>query len=104
MKAKARSIFQFAVPEVSDAEQILRWRTSPRISAFMLSEVDNDLGRQRAWLARVAERSDYFHWLIRLKDQNIGIINITCLGDDIYCWGYYIGEDASLGYGGLCPE
>lgn len=103
MTSSGHSIFQFVVPDVSDAEQVLDWRTSPRISAVMLSEVENNLEQQRAWLVGVAERDDYAHWLIRVNNQNIGIINVTNLGDDIYTWGYYIGEEGYIGYGGLIP-
>ena len=74
MTARPGSPFRFAVPGIGDAEQILKWRTSPRISAVMLSVVENDIERQRDWLAGVAARRDYFHWFIRLAGENIGII------------------------------
>ncbi len=96
---------RFTPPALDDAALILSWRTSPRVAAFMNTVVDHDLTAQRDWLARSATRSDYVHWLIRAGDAKIGLLNVSDLdrarGET--SWGFYIGDDAHLGLGGLVP-
>ena len=39
-----------------DAEQVLRWRTEPRISSMMLTDVEIDLHKQLQWIKDSRER------------------------------------------------
>jgi len=79
---------------VDDAEMLLRWRTSPEIGQYMLTEVDQDTERQKAWIAATNARSDMVHRVIRVKDEDVGYcsVKITEPKARIGTVGIYIGE------------
>lgn len=88
--------------EANDADLILKWRTSERVSNFMRSDIDNNLNSQINWINSL-ENQKYYAWLIYLNQVPIGFINLTdiCLFKKTTSWGFYIGDDNYLGYGGL---
>ncbi len=61
---------------------ILAWRRRPEIAAMMFSDVADDVERQRAWLARSADRDDYLHRIIRLNGVACGLGSITVTHPD----------------------
>lgn len=93
----------FVVPGPEHAALILKWRTTPRISRYMFTEVRHGLPEQEAWLRACPSRSDYRHWLILHGGRPIGLINLH--GID---WarrqaqsGFYLGEEDALRLGGF---
>ncbi|MCH8243199.1 MAG: UDP-4-amino-4,6-dideoxy-N-acetyl-beta-L-altrosamine N-acetyltransferase [Planctomycetes bacterium] len=98
-------MFTFTIPREADAKTILEWRIKPRITQFMLTDVEYDLEKQKAWLTSVRSQSDNMHWIINISARKIGLIYLTDINrQDKRCyWGFYVGEDAYLGIGGMIP-
>ena len=89
----------------SDADLLLKWRTSDHVAKFMATEVVNDLGAQQAWLQICCNKPDYYHWIILHDEIPIGLINLTQYSeaDAITSFGLYIGEASFMGYGAFIP-
>ena len=88
-----------------DAEIILRWRTSERVSKWMVTDVENDLQKQKQWLASCYNNPSYYHWMILVNDKPAGIINVSNYSEvqKITSWGFYLGEIDFLGFGAFIP-
>lgn len=71
----------------------------------MSTEVNFCLDQQRKWVASCYSRSDYYHWLIKFNKKPIGFINICefDVPNRTSSWGFYIGDEESLGLGALIP-
>lgn len=67
----------FLVPTEEHAQILLDWRTRPDIADQMLSEVPYDVERQKAWLRRCAERTDYVHRILCVDGAPSGHVSIT---------------------------
>lgn len=90
---------------ISDAQLILDWRTKERVTSFMDTDVVYDIKSQQKWIETCYEKSHYYHWIIQIDGTPIGLINI-CDYDrkkHITSWGFYLGDDESLGLGGFIP-
>jgi UDP-4-amino-4,6-dideoxy-N-acetyl-beta-L-altrosamine N-acetyltransferase len=90
---------------VSDSEMVLNWRTSPRVTQYMNTDIEYDVDAQTEWIKSLKTRFDYYVWIIQLNEIPLGVINISDIDyDNLSCsWGYYIGRDEYLGYGGFVP-
>jgi UDP-4-amino-4,6-dideoxy-N-acetyl-beta-L-altrosamine N-acetyltransferase len=91
--------------EVDDAERILRWRMSQRVTKFMNTDVEFNLDNQRQWLESSYGKKHYYHWIIKIEGRPVGLINV-CDYDPVNktsSWGFYIGDDDSVGYGAFIP-
>jgi RimJ/RimL family protein N-acetyltransferase len=88
-----------------DAELILRWRTSNRVSRFMSTEVDHDIQAHTRWLKSVFAKKDYYHWIIEKDNRPVGLINLHDYSerDETTSWGLYIGEENLNGLGAVIP-
>jgi RimJ/RimL family protein N-acetyltransferase len=60
----------------------------------MLTQIEDDLGKQKAWVRQCATRDDFFHRIIRIEDRDVGYcsINIRDSETGIGELGVYIGE------------
>ncbi len=98
-------MFSFREIEINDAKLILNWRTKSRITKYMISDVSYDIEAQKKWLESSLKKSDSYHWIIRYNNEDIGLISLLDYKPEIKetSWGYYIGEDNALGYGGMIP-
>jgi UDP-4-amino-4,6-dideoxy-N-acetyl-beta-L-altrosamine N-acetyltransferase len=96
---------RFREPTPADAEMILSWRSKPRVTDYLNTDVDADPAGQRAWLERCRERPDYYHWIVEIGGAPAGLVSIDRLDLDAdqASWGFYIGEDQFLNMGGLIP-
>jgi RimJ/RimL family protein N-acetyltransferase len=86
---------------VDDAERILKWRMSHRVTKFMNTDVEFNINNQRQWLKSCYGKEFYYHWIIKIDGKPSGLINV-CDYDPVNktsSWGFYIGEDDSIGYG-----
>lgn len=92
----------FRQVEILHAEWILKWRTSDYVTKFMKTDIDFNLENQKEWI-RSLEKKNYFAWIIYLNDNPIGFINLDdlCFSNRTASWGFYIGDENFLGYGGL---
>lgn len=90
---------------LSDADMILEWRTSPRVTEFMHSDLDYDLEAQKQWIQSCFEKPTYYHWIIRYNDNDVGLLNFIDWdrSKKTTSWGFYIGDESALGIGGMVP-
>jgi UDP-4-amino-4,6-dideoxy-N-acetyl-beta-L-altrosamine N-acetyltransferase len=98
-------MISFGEVSIDDAERILKWRTSSRVTKFMNTDVEFNLDNQRQWLRSCYEKEHYYHWIIKVEGKPAGLLNI-CDYDPVNktsSWGFYIGEDDSVGYGAFIP-
>lgn len=95
----------FREVELDDAELIFEWRTSERVSRYMLSEFSENFDFHKKWLEESFGRPDYYHWIIRCGEKDIGLVNFS-EWDQLKRttkWGFYIGDTHFLGLGGFVP-
>ncbi|GGF24033.1 hypothetical protein GCM10011611_32670 [Aliidongia dinghuensis] len=69
--------FTFRRPTIEDAKLLLDWRTQPDITRYMLTDIDYDLERQKRWLAAVAHRSDYEHFIVLRHGMPVGHLSYS---------------------------
>ena len=89
----------------SDSEMVLNWRTSLRVTKFMVTDIEYDLNSQIKWIKSLKTRFDYYVWIIQLNQIPIGVINLYDIDFESYScsWGFYIGNEEYSGYGGFVP-
>lgn len=95
----------FREVNISDAEKILKWRTSRKVTTFMNTDIENDLNAQEQWIKESYNKSHYYHWIIQYKNHPIGLINISdySIKTNSTSWGFYIGDDNFNGLGAFIP-
>ena len=98
-------MIRFRELKISDAAKILRWRTSPEVSNYMITDIDEDLKKQESWIKNAYLKSNYYHWIILIDNQEVGLINIKFLNSNEkkITWGYYIAESSFRGVGAMIP-
>ena len=96
-------MFTFREIETDDAQMILDWRTSNRVSKYMNTAVSHGVEDQEKWIISSRDRSDFYHWLIVFQEKPIGYISLNEYDREAQTtsWGFYIGEEAEAGLGGL---
>lgn len=99
------NLISFREVNVDDAGMILSWRMSSRVTKFMNTDVIHDLETQRNWLLSSYKKSHYYHWIIESDGKPIGLINISdySFSDATTSWGFYIGDENSVGLGAFIP-
>lgn len=77
-----------------DAQLLLNWRTAPHVARFMLSQIENNVAKQKLWIQQSALRSDYAHRIIQIEGRDVGFCSITVkdVAAGIGELGVYIGE------------
>ena len=97
----------FSLREVTldDAELILKWRTSEKVTKFMNSDVANDIDEQEQWISDCYNKKTYYHWIILYNKLPVGLINIQDYSEQnrTLSWGFYIGENNIDGLGAFIP-
>ena len=89
---------------ISDAELVLKWRTSDRVASQMFSKVENDLAKQKAWLQEVVlPKTPTTHWMIMMANTPVGLAYIEDINKCHASWGFYIGEMEKEHLGALIP-
>ena len=98
-------MIRFREVSIGDAAQILKWRTSAGVTNFMTTDLDGDLDSQRAWIQKSFLKSDYYHWIIMIDGQDVGLLYITDLNlwEKSISWGYYVAESEFFGLGAMIP-
>ena len=61
----------FREVKLSDAEIILRWRTCPRVTKFMNTDIENNVENQKSWLKNCYTKNNYYHWIIESDNKPI---------------------------------
>ena len=98
-------MFSFREVLISDTRMILNWRIKKRISDYMISDIDYNEEAQSKWIEKTYLNRYYYHWVILLSGHPIGLIYLSNFNvrEKKTSWGFYIGDDDYLGYGGLAP-
>lgn len=70
--------FVFRPPTLDDADLLLAWRTDPVITRFMFTDLeDPSVEKQRAWLAAMAGRDDFRHFVIEHDGDAVGYLSFS---------------------------
>jgi UDP-4-amino-4,6-dideoxy-N-acetyl-beta-L-altrosamine N-acetyltransferase len=98
-------MISFREVNISDADRIMKWRSSPEVSNFMVTEIDKDLKKQESWIKSSYLKSNYYHWIILIDNKEVGLLNIKFLdlNEKTISWGYYIAESQFRGLGAMIP-
>ena len=99
-------MISFRELKITDAQMLLDWRTSPRVTKFMNSDIDYDLKAQVSWIEDCFEKPSYYHWIIQYYGQDVGLLNFVNWDrvQRTTSWGFYIGEEEALTIGGMVPS
>lgn len=78
-----------------DAQKLLMWRLQPRVAEWMLTQVDNDLSKQEAWIERMRTCDDSYHWIVQIKGTDAAYVKIEKFDPEQATteMGFYIGEE-----------
>jgi UDP-4-amino-4,6-dideoxy-N-acetyl-beta-L-altrosamine N-acetyltransferase len=87
-------MFKFIRLKEDHLHIVLKWRTNPEISQFMLSKVEDNIESQRKWFRSILEDRAVAYWVILYKKIPIGLINIAAIDLNAKKCnaGFYIGE------------
>jgi UDP-4-amino-4,6-dideoxy-N-acetyl-beta-L-altrosamine N-acetyltransferase len=90
---------------LDDAQMIFDWRNKPRVDAMMRTKMDPDFDKHLRWLAACYDRPDYYHWIMQEHGRDVGLVSVNAFSADrsSTSWGFYVGEDDSLGVGSTVP-
>ena len=85
----------------SDAQKLLDWRTSDRISTSMKTEVEYNIKKQKIWLNSIFNDESYYAWMIQFDRVDVGLLYIHNLDlkNKKTNWGFYLGDESVLGKG-----
>ena len=77
-----------------DAQKLLAWRLQPHVTRWMLTQVDNDLSRQQAWIEKMRTADDTYHWIIQLRGTDVAYMKIEGYSPAQARaeMGFYVGE------------
>lgn len=90
-----------------DAAQVLAWRNSPEVAAFMYTDGAISPEAHAAWLAAALEAEDRRYWIVELDGRGVGLANLARIDrPNRRCdWAYYLADPATRGRGaGACVE
>lgn len=59
-----------------DLECIMDWRMRPEITRNMRTHPVLTMEKQRAWFEKISRENNQYHWVIRIDDAPVGVINI----------------------------
>lgn len=83
--------------------QVLKWRTSPEVTRYMFTDIENDLDKQEQWFEKVSADPTSRYWMISLDDRLIGVVSFNEISLEHRCcsWAFYIGEADARLVGGM---
>lgn len=92
MKILGKNI-QLRTAEIDDSEFILELRTQTEKTKY-LSQVDNDLAKQQAWLKSYKQKEqngEEYYFIIESKlGEKLGLVRVYDLQPDSFCWGSWL--------------
>jgi UDP-4-amino-4,6-dideoxy-N-acetyl-beta-L-altrosamine N-acetyltransferase len=90
-----------------DGDQVLAWRNSPEVAAFMYTDRRIGPDEHAAWLSRALDADDRRYWVIELDGSGVGVANLARIDRANHrCeWAFYLADPATRGRGvGACVE
>jgi UDP-4-amino-4,6-dideoxy-N-acetyl-beta-L-altrosamine N-acetyltransferase len=99
------SSFKFKKIKIEDAQLLLDWRTSERVTKYLNSDIEYNILKQIKWIENTYNDKENFYWIIEINNLKVGLISLTNLNleNKTANWGYYIGEESFLGLGSFVP-
>lgn len=87
-------LINFEKLRFEDLELVLKWRTSPHVTEFMYTDIENNMEKQYEWFKKINQSSTEKHWIIAYKGEKIGLISLTNIDykNKKSSSGFYIGE------------
>lgn len=61
----------------ADAALLLGWRRSPHVARYMLTQIDDDIEKQKDWIRRSTQSSGFQHRIICIEGKDVGYCSIT---------------------------
>jgi len=85
----------------NDLEMILNWRTMPEVSAYMYTDFEPDMERQREWFKQINNDPTRMDWIITVDDEDVGLASLVRIDRvNKRCeWAYYLGSPNVRGKG-----
>jgi UDP-4-amino-4,6-dideoxy-N-acetyl-beta-L-altrosamine N-acetyltransferase len=91
----------------ADSAQVLAWRNSPEVAAFMYSDHAIGPDEHAAWLKATLAASDRRYWVILLDGEGVGVAHVVRI-DPVNRrgeWGFYLADPKTRGRGvGACVQ
>jgi UDP-4-amino-4,6-dideoxy-N-acetyl-beta-L-altrosamine N-acetyltransferase len=100
-------IVTFRPLRTADSAQVLAWRNSPEVSAYMFTDHQIAPEDHARWLAGVLSAEDRRYWIIEADGAPVGLANIAGIDSAARrCeLGHYIADPSMRGRGvGACAE
>ena len=98
-------MLKFQKVKKKNLEQILKWRTIPEVTRFMVTDIKYNMNNQQNWYNKISADKYQKYWIISYQSKDIGVIYLTRINyESKHCtWGYYIGELNQSSIGGIIP-
>ena len=96
-------MIRFRALIADDLPQVLRWRTDPRVSHYLYTDIDPDLPAQQRWFEQIQNDDRCRHWIILIKEQPAGLAYLSDIDyhNKRCSCGYYIGDGQFSRFGGM---
>ena len=84
----------------SDLEMVLEWRTMPKVSRYMFSDIEPDMDQQRAWSDRIQGDDSRHDWIIEVDGSDVEVVSRRGSTTRTRCeWAYYLASPEVRGRG-----
>jgi UDP-4-amino-4,6-dideoxy-N-acetyl-beta-L-altrosamine N-acetyltransferase len=100
-------IVQFRPLEPEDGDQVLAWRNSPDVAAYMYADHVITAAEHALWLEAALTKDDRRYWIIEADGIGVGVANLAHIDRTVRrCeLGHYIADPQMRGKGvGACVE
>jgi UDP-4-amino-4,6-dideoxy-N-acetyl-beta-L-altrosamine N-acetyltransferase len=100
-------IVQFRPLEPEDGDQVLAWRNSPDVAAYMYADQVITASEHALWLEAALTKDDRRYWVIEADGMGVGVANLAHIDRTVRrCeLGHYIADPQMRGKGvGACVE
>ncbi len=98
-------MIQFTKLQETHLETVLRWRMKSEVSQYMLTDISDDMEKQKEWFHKISANSDSIYWIVSYQEVPIGLINLASIDHHHRRtnMGYYLGETKYRPLGFMIP-
>lgn len=85
----------------SDLDMLLKWRTMPEVSAYMYTDIEPDMAKQKQWYERIRSDKTRRDWIIVVDGEDVGLVSVVRIDQtNKRCeWAYYLASPSVRGKG-----
>jgi UDP-4-amino-4,6-dideoxy-N-acetyl-beta-L-altrosamine N-acetyltransferase len=89
-----RHNYQLRSIQQNDLQQVLEWRNSDRIRAYMYTDNIITWDQHHRWFVATQENPNVLHQVCEFQDRLIGVMNATRIdkNNGVCYWGFYLGD------------